>query len=256
MTEEVKRDEAKALCNKEKEDLKESLKEKTKADLKSVVLHSWPISGPSTMIRAIFFHYKVNYTLNYGPKSDSEYTKVPVVIINGQQINDSVIIIKHLAPILTGKPLTVDLLETMKTISYGLKIALDADSLDSCNDIFGCASVNGNCFGCVMRIVAPCLVCCLNPRESDTLDSTEYARILKDKLGEKPFFHGSTPGIVDIAMFALIKLHVESRTKAIERFFDSGHGWRDYFKNVEASANMKAFEVPHPTASNSHEVVW
>ena len=41
-----------------------------------------------------------------GPKKGSKYKKVPVLMLNDRQINDSFIMIKNLSPILYGKSLT------------------------------------------------------------------------------------------------------------------------------------------------------
>ena len=90
----------------------------TKEDLKTVVLHSNPISPPACKIRAILQYHKVPFTNIKGAKKDSEYKKVPVIILNDRQINDSYIIVKSLAPILYGAPLSAEDLAFEEHMAY------------------------------------------------------------------------------------------------------------------------------------------
>ena len=59
-----------------------------------------------------------------GKKPNSEYKKVPVLDLNGVQINDSYIIVKNLAPILYGKALTEEEVKFEEAMTYGMMICL------------------------------------------------------------------------------------------------------------------------------------
>ena len=94
--------------NKEKEDLVEPLPYWNKNDLKEVVLYGDVSSPPCTKIMSILTYHKIQYKLIKSLKKDSEYQKVPILIINGRQINDSFIIVRNLAKIIDGRDLTYE----------------------------------------------------------------------------------------------------------------------------------------------------
>mmetsp|Transcript_20466 Transcript_20466/g.30627 ORF Transcript_20466/g.30627 Transcript_20466/m.30627 type:complete len:259 (+) Transcript_20466:51-827(+) len=239
----------KKVPNKEKVDIDIPLEEKSRDELKDVVLYSYPISVPSTGIRALFHYYEIDYTLNYGPKPGSEYSKVPVVDVNSRQINDSVIIVKNLAPVLTGKKLTADQLKALEMLAYDLKVALDDEVLSSCHDICACAAFNGYVFGCMMRLFSCCLCTC-SSKHKDTKKPSESAEILS-KMKKGKFFHGDKIGPVDIMFFALFKLHTEVQTNAMKRFFEAGYGWREYFGQLLDDPKLSKFETKHPKPSEN-----
>ena len=88
--------------NKEKEDLAEPLPDWTKEDLKEVSLHGGNLSPPCAKIVSILHHHNIQFKLVKGAPKKSTYKKVPVIILNDRQINDSFIIIKNLAKIVDG----------------------------------------------------------------------------------------------------------------------------------------------------------
>ena len=90
----------------EKQDLETPLPNWTKDDLKEVVLHNSYMSPPCVKVRCILQHNGIKFQVIDGKKKDSEYKKIPVLLLNGVQINDSFIMVKNLAPILYGKALT------------------------------------------------------------------------------------------------------------------------------------------------------
>ena len=58
-----------------------------------------------------------------GKKPGSEYKKIPVVDIGPNvQINDSFIVVKTLAPILQGRPLTDEELQLEEMNTYGVMV--------------------------------------------------------------------------------------------------------------------------------------
>mmetsp|Transcript_21527 Transcript_21527/g.40331 ORF Transcript_21527/g.40331 Transcript_21527/m.40331 type:complete len:245 (-) Transcript_21527:83-817(-) len=225
--------------NAEKEDLKEPLPDWTKEDLKEVVVYGMKISPPSCKIRTILKHYGVNFSEVEGPKKDSEYKKVPVLMLNGRQVNDSYIMVKELAKILDGKALTPELIQVEETFTFGAMISLEADVADSCSDLCGCAGLLGGCFGCLLGTLSCCVACCVNIRRGkpELKDTATYGALLSEKLAEKKFFHGDEPGIVDVSIFGALLPFAEAKTQALEAFLDAG--MRTWYESVSGIVQQK-----------------
>jgi len=92
----------------------------TKDSLKNVKLYGLQGSPPSAKIRALLKLAGVEYERCPGKVKGSEYQKIPVLFVNGRQINDSFVIVKTLAPILFGEALTEKDLELEEMLTYGL----------------------------------------------------------------------------------------------------------------------------------------
>ena len=116
------------LNGKEKEDLIEALPAEwvKPASLGKVFLYQNPISPPCAKLRMVFEFYGVDYQCYKGPRKGSEYKKIPVIVFNNVQINDSFIILKSLAKILDGVPLSPELLELEEMTTFGVMIAMEA----------------------------------------------------------------------------------------------------------------------------------
>uniref|UniRef100_A0A7S3Z901 GST N-terminal domain-containing protein n=1 Tax=Lotharella globosa TaxID=91324 RepID=A0A7S3Z901_9EUKA len=221
--------------NREKEDLKEPLPEWTKDDLKDVALYGSKISPPCCKIRTILNHYGVKFSQIEGPKKDSEYKKVPVLMLNGRQVNDSFIMVKELAKILDGKALTPELIEVEETFTFGAMISLEADVADSCSDLCGCAGLLGGCLGCLLGTLSCCIACGVNIRKGkpELKDTTTYGAMLSEKLRGKKFFHGDEPGIVDVSLFGAMLPFAEAKTQALEGFLDAGmREWHEAISEI------------------------
>ncbi|GAB5353883.1 hypothetical protein AAMO2058_000072400 [Amorphochlora amoebiformis] len=211
--------------NREKQDILEPLPDWKKEDLKDVVLHSHYISPPSAKIRVILNHYGVPYTVINGVKKDSKYKKIPVILLNGRQINDSHIIVKNLAPILDGKQLTKELIEIEDIFTYGAMISLEADTAGNCSDLCKCACLVGGCVGCLLCSLS-CFLCCFGKKivigKKDIKSVSAYGAILAEKLNGKPFFHGSEPGIVDVSIYGGLMSFIKAGNHSSEVFLESG----------------------------------
>eukprot|EP00959_Pyramimonas_sp_CCMP1952_P343093 7187403-Pyramimonas_sp.AAC.1 len=117
--------------NLEREDLKEPLPAQwTKADLKDVTLYERYYSMPCVKVRAHLTYTLVPFKAKDGKKLGSDYTKIPVLDVNGIQINDSAIIVKTLAPIIYGRPLT-DEVRKHTVLVWHLSLCMCADGLAS-----------------------------------------------------------------------------------------------------------------------------
>ena len=60
---------------------------------------------------------------------------MPVIDLNGRQINDSFIMIKNLAPILDGKPLTEEEIKFEEVMAYEFMMFMQARILGNPNDL-------------------------------------------------------------------------------------------------------------------------
>jgi len=144
-----------------------------------------------------------------GKKKDSEYKGIPVLVVNGRQINDSYIIVKTLSPILTGAEMTKEELEVDDLATFGLMPALEAGVIDCGADMRRCASTIGGFFGGCMCFLSLCFPCCGVSRrikkEYPGIKELEfYGEQLSARLGENPYFHGASVGIVDIALYGMV----------------------------------------------------
>ena len=71
--------------------------------------------------------------------------------------------VKALAPILDGTPLSPELLEMERFITFNLMISLEADVASSCTDMLRCCFRSmGCCPGCLLVCFAPCIICCIS----------------------------------------------------------------------------------------------
>ena len=98
---------------------------KSKSDIKSVELWGKTLSPPSSKIRTILKYHGIPYVKHEGNKVGDAYQKVPIMCINGTQINDSFIMVKCLAPILHGRELTEEEIKFEEEMCYGLMICLE-----------------------------------------------------------------------------------------------------------------------------------
>ena len=151
---------------------------------------------------------QVDFKVIEGKKKDSEYKKVPVVIVQNRQINDSFIVVKALARILDGAELSKDLIMVEEMTTYGLMVALEVDVAGSCNDLVKCASNMGGCTCCLLTSLSCCL-CCLAPgmirkKNPELKGLDHYAEQYKKALGTNQYFHGDKPGIVDVSICGVL----------------------------------------------------
>ena len=192
---------------------------KTRAELKIINLYGIRTSTSTSKVRMVLHYYQVPFNFVHTPPAfnrkggDGTYKKVPVVVINEQyEIRDSFAILKTLAPILQGRPLTDREIAIEEMTTYKLMIAMQIVGVASCARVCRSGNVESGSMGCLIRcfsgmvcIVFPANFKNLNPGlESLEFFGEEYNKYLEE--GKQPYLAGDTPGVVDISLAALIAL--------------------------------------------------
>ena len=197
--------------NKEGEDLPEPLPDWTKSDLKEVTLHGATLSPPTAKIISILHHHNIEYKLDGGKRKGSVYKKVPVLVLNDRQINDSFIIIKNLAKIVDGQELTPEEIEFEKEMTFGFMIALEAEMIGNSKSIKMYLSKTKGGMKC-FTIMCCNLCCCagmisskmktnlgLNPKEP--IDFSKWLKMIEERIDTNGgFLQASEIRILDLAM--------------------------------------------------------
>lgn len=214
-----------AEANKEKEHV--TLPPWSNADLTDVVLYEGKASPPCCKIRAVLNYYRIPFERKEGKKPDSTYKKVPVLMLNGRQLNDSFVMVKALAPVLMGEQLSPELVDLEFITTYHLMLSMEADTVDSCNDLCLCSSFLGGCMGLGLCILSPCLPACgvsdtIRAKTEDILSVEECVQKVLDRLEGKTFLHGDKPGIVDVSLFGMLEPFVQSKCSAGQKVLSLG----------------------------------
>lgn len=236
-------DEGKAhTMNEERQDLVDPLPSHwTAASLTDVVLYGGDVSPPCAKIRAVLSYYSVPFRKVNGKKPDSEYKKIPVLDVNGRQINDSFIMVKALAPVLSGKALTKQEVAFEELITFGLMIALEKEVASSVCGLCQCACQMCLCPGFLLACFAPCIACFVGPGIGKHIVPTplrvsEYAAQIQDEfLGETDFIAGDKPGLNDISLFGLLSPFVKAGNSAVDAFLGTdGARLREWHSRMAA----------------------
>jgi len=186
-----------------------------KSDIKDVVLYGMHCSPPCCKLMAYLVKYDVEYKVVSGTsKPGSDYKKMPVLDVNGRQVNDTYIILKNLIPALTGCPINED----WETIcSYQLPFSIE-DCLSTSDAAKWMSSPYGfgvpNCLlNCCMagvllnNVIKPNIQKGLKamPDKAKVWPLNELATKFRLELGMKMFHNGGeAPGQVDISFYATI----------------------------------------------------
>jgi len=195
-------------------------------DLKDVVLYGTKFSPPCAKIQSHLKYCKVNFETVNGKNEESEYKKIPALKVQGRQVNDSFIIMKHLIPILYEGE-TFDF-EWEKKITYGVQIAMEIESFNDGESTLDIATKMGGFNCCLARFLTACC-CCLLPigpnscspmarrieakrsspanvkKYGPLRDFEDYLKEFRAALKGGPFFDGrKRPSAVDVSMYGTI----------------------------------------------------
>ena len=127
--------------NEEGKELPQPLPIRTKSEIQKIKVYQNQGSPPCCAVRAFLTLADIPYEtvevdfLSKSELSFSSYKKVPVLTINGYQINDSAIIIKTLTPICYGRSLTeAELAQVNETTTKGM-LAFEVELFSSDKNI-------------------------------------------------------------------------------------------------------------------------
>lgn len=176
-----------------------------RGDLKDVVLYGQEMSPPCVKIRTLLNYYSVPFKEVKGRHPTSDYKKIPVLEMNGRQINDSHIILKNLAPLLSGEPLTPEQSAWERTITFEFQPAIEVELFGDGADIARFASLDG-WKRTLAEFLAPLLGAVVGQLFKSRypgyeLPSSRYGVEFRKALAGRPFFHGEAPGPVDLSLY-------------------------------------------------------
>lgn len=200
-------------------------KEWTSAEaLGECILYGGSYSPPTLKVKAILMKYGVAHKLAMNKKKGSAYSKVPVLDIGDKQINDSYVISRVLAPILTGVELTDAEVEFEDMTTYGLMLAMEVSVMDDAADLRKCAVQMGGCMGCFLACIACIVPLSIKPSSGikemyPSLGSVGmYGAKFAALLDTSKFFHGDTCGVVDCSLYGALEPFRTSRCKCYDEF--------------------------------------
>ena len=132
-----------------------------------------------------------------GRKKGSKYKKMPVLDLNGRQINDSFIIIKNLAPILDGKPLTENEVKFEEVMTYQLMMLMEAKMFGNPEDMKNFSTKIPAKWACIFACLCH-LRCCggsiknkfLKRHNLEDDKPDKFLKMIEDKLGSNNFLGG------------------------------------------------------------------
>mmetsp|Transcript_3288 Transcript_3288/g.10064 ORF Transcript_3288/g.10064 Transcript_3288/m.10064 type:complete len:256 (-) Transcript_3288:105-872(-) len=237
--------------NEEGEDLRVPLPREWDLDaLKGMqlTLYQSKISPPCCKLRFLLQYYKVPFRVVDGKKPGSTYTKIPVLDIADRQINDSFIIVKSLAPILQGRPLTQDEEEVERQVTFGLMIAAEKRTAGSVKELCACGALLGGVLGCFLR-AGSCVICCVGPRKigagKQLKSMKEYGDMLRDHLASGEFLGGgSRPSVLDVSVFGVLSPFARVEAICIDELLghegDPLRAWYDRMRSATAGVDIFA----------------
>lgn len=246
--------------NREGEDLAEPLPKDLDLHKAKIIMYGFDLSPPCIKVRALLSYYGVKYELIKAMPAasvdglDNSYRKVPKLLIDDRQINDSAVIFRSLAPFLTGSPLTAAQIELEK--DNNVKGLMGALELETATSYFGIvralqgytADSQSTAFKYLVRPWMPYAVGFLaplpwtitkfaTPPHGRDGSAVSYGHKYAAALGDAKFFHGKEIGPVDLSIYGTLKLFVDYRTPAAMAVLDAGLS--DWFGRMEEAFKSK-----------------
>jgi len=242
--------------NKEGADLDEPLPANWKLEnlqTLPVVLYDNIISPPCCKIRFLLHWYGIPFSSVKGPRRTGEYKKIPALDIATRQINDSFVMVKSLARILQGTPLTAAEEDLEKQMTFGLMVALEKNTAGNSRDLRGCGCLHGGCPGCFLYTFSCCLACCAAGRvgkdapqilgeEPRSID--EYAAMLRNHLGSSKFLGGDEPKVLDVSVFGVLTPFEKAQCACVPCLLGSSDDpLRKWYSRMQEQAQQKQISM-------------
>uniref|UniRef100_A0A7S4PB60 GST N-terminal domain-containing protein n=2 Tax=Guillardia theta TaxID=55529 RepID=A0A7S4PB60_GUITH len=174
----------------------------------------------------------------------SKYKKVPIVTVNGLQINDSYIIFKELSRIIFGRQLSESESRQVHEVTYGLLLAYEAEIFgnEESRSRFIATFLKGNC--CFTCFIVPLIRHMLSKAPAKIKKSNPGLKSL-DEYGKKirsemagTFIGGSQPGPVDVMVWGLVEQARHIEVKTMESWL-SRTDLMPWFKNMDGIMSSK-----------------
>jgi len=229
-------------------------------DLKSgakIKLYQFDLSPPAWKVRALLHYYGVPYeSIAAYPGQqlegvDSKYRKIPKLVIDDMQINDSAVIFRTLGPMLSGEPLTAEQVELEKRNNIkGLLGALEKETFSSYFGIVATTSALTSDWTswryALFKPFAPYAAGLLFPllrlfftrlphgRHGTSL---EHGRVYQEALGSKSFFHGDHVGPLDLSLYGTFACFTGKFQSPHSDAVLAQCGLREWYERVDALVN-------------------
>ncbi len=105
---------------------------------------------------------------------------------------------------------------------FHTQVALEIEIVGSCMSLVKCAK-KMNCCTCIMLSAFSCCISCLAPgnfqkKNPEVKKVAHYVAIFTTALGNKPYFHGESPGIFDISLCGLLAPFIFGECDAVHSF--------------------------------------
>ena len=158
---------------------------------------------------------------------------MPVLMIDGKQINDSQIIATVLSKILDSEGYTEKELLIEKLITTELMVACEVYVMENTVDLQKCACTTGGGLGCILYTIACCVPCMgvskkLHIKYPNLKTVSESAKALADHLGALPYFHGDTCGVVDCSLYGMLSPFMKSKCQPFADFMSADVRLREW----------------------------
>lgn len=238
-----------SAMNREFEDLAEPLPadwDLEKLRTLKITLYEMRISPPCCKLRFLLEYYKIPFTKHDGKKPGSEYKKVPVLDVEDRQINDSFVMVKSLALVLQGRPLTAEEEGIEKEMTAGFMIAAEKHTASSCGELCACAPVAGGSTGVLMRLFSCCICCCIAKKigkGKELKPIEDYGDLLRGHLGSNQFLSGgSEPGVLDVSVFGVTQPWAKAKSPVLQELLgpssDPLSAWHERMKALSTHVDI------------------
>jgi len=186
----------------------------SRADLKDVVVYGLRMSPAVSKLLAFLVYYKVPFQFKpgFGKPGSKYYKKMPVMDVNGRQVNDTYIILKNLVPALAGKNAFNVEWETKITYHYQMSCLYhpsDEEATANATGEGGDFPLPGCMARCLLPMVRPGFLRGLEAKFEDPaalekeVDLTAFGKEFASNMRGKSFFGGSEPCPVDITFYGV-----------------------------------------------------
>jgi len=229
-----------------------------KLDLKASknTLYQFDQSPPCWKVRALLHYYGVPYesvTAYPGSKVeglDNTYQKIPKLMVDDVQINDSAVVYRTLGPLLSGTPLTAAQVELEKR--NNIKGLLGALEKETASSYFGIAEATRaltadwgktSYVAALIKPVLPYAAGLIFPLPMLALSraphgkdgpSLAHGKVYQEALGKGPFFHGEQLGLLDLSLYGTFACFLSLRSPPAAAVLDQC-GLRAWYERVDAS---------------------